>query len=180
MPHRSSWPTWRTSSTRPSPSTGSTDTDGSSNSSCPTTDRNLAMCAAMLTYATLGELIANKSRGRPAYRWPPTADCYRLGSGRDVVPETAVVDGHDLRNRHRGAVTGRLEHHLRARGLEFRPVRRAGRVRVAGRGEVGDRGHLFVLQRLLVGVKRRCDRVQVPGTDVRCSLRRAGCACRVW
>jgi kynurenine formamidase len=49
MPHPSSCPVCRASSTRPASSAGSTDTAGRRSSSCPTTARSLAMCAAIPT-----------------------------------------------------------------------------------------------------------------------------------
>ena len=79
-PHPSWWPACRTSSTRPSSSTGRTDTDGSSSSSWPTAARSLAMCAAIPTCATLAArglraviVTLRRSVGPPRHFRDPSA-----------------------------------------------------------------------------------------------------------
>jgi hypothetical protein len=69
-PHPSSWPAWRTSSTRPASSTGRTDTDGTSSSSWPMTARSLAICAAIPTWVTLRSGRQTQTRARGPHHSP--------------------------------------------------------------------------------------------------------------
>jgi len=67
--HAERSPACRTRSTRPASSTGSTDTGGSSSSSCPTAARSRATCADIPTRATVPAMWCCRT---PATRRGPT------------------------------------------------------------------------------------------------------------